>query len=141
MQGITEVLQKEFQRAFPKAEKRDSRLWTGLGTGPENRVSGLGDKAQGRRDKGQKERLWLLLKDLRLVLSGRKERLTEKSEEALGVDANRQVKRFSTLLMIQFSSVAQSCPTLFDPMNRSTPGLPVHHQLPEFTQTHVHRVI
>ena len=38
------------------------------------------------------------------------------------------------------SSVAQSCPTLFDPMNRSTPGLPVHHQLPEFTQTHVHRV-
>ena len=39
---------------------------------------------------------------------------------------------------IQFSSVAQSCPTLCDPMNRSTPGLPVHHQLPEFTQTHVH---
>ena len=38
------------------------------------------------------------------------------------------------------SEVAQSCPTLFDPMNRSTPGLPVHHQLPEFTQTHVHRV-
>jgi len=36
------------------------------------------------------------------------------------------------------SSVAQSCPTLCDPMNRSTPGLPVHHQLPEFTQTHVH---
>ena len=43
-------------------------------------------------------------------------------------------------LIIQFSSVAQSCPTLCDPMNRSTPGLPVHHQLPEFTQTHVHRV-
>ena len=44
---------------------------------------------------------------------------------------------------IQFSSVqstAQSCPTLCDPMNRSTPGLPVHHQLPEFTQTHIHRV-
>ena len=40
----------------------------------------------------------------------------------------------------QFSSVAQSCPTLWDPMNRSTPGLPVHHQLPEFTQTHVHQV-
>ena len=40
----------------------------------------------------------------------------------------------------QFSSVAQSCPTLCDPMNRSTPGLPVHHKLPEFTQTHVHRV-
>ena len=41
---------------------------------------------------------------------------------------------------IQFSSVAQSCPTLCDPMNCSTPGLPVHHHLPEFTQTHVHRV-
>ena len=40
----------------------------------------------------------------------------------------------------RFSSVAQSCPTLCDPMNRSTPGLPVHHQLPEFTQSHVHRV-
>ena len=41
---------------------------------------------------------------------------------------------------VQFSSVAQSCPTLYDPMNRSTPGLPVNHQLPEFTQTHVHWV-
>ena len=43
-------------------------------------------------------------------------------------------------LSIQFSSVTQSCPTLCDPMNHSTPGLLVHHQLPEFTQTHVHRV-
>ena len=41
---------------------------------------------------------------------------------------------------VQFSSVAQSCPTLCNPMNRSTPGLPVHHQLPEFTQTRVLRV-
>ena len=41
---------------------------------------------------------------------------------------------------VQFSSVDQSCPTLCDPMNRSTPGLPAHHHLPEFTQTHVHRV-
>ena len=39
-----------------------------------------------------------------------------------------------------FSSVAQTCPTLCDSMNHSTPGLTVHHQLPEFTQTHVHRV-
>ena len=42
--------------------------------------------------------------------------------------------------MIQIRSVTQSCPTLCHPMNRSTPGLPVHHQLPEFTQTHVHWV-
>ena len=41
---------------------------------------------------------------------------------------------------VQFSSVAQSCPTLCDPMNHSMPGLPVHHQLPEFTQTHIHWV-
>ena len=42
--------------------------------------------------------------------------------------------------IVQFSSVTQSCPTLCYPMNRSTPGLPDHHQLPEFTQTHTHRV-
>ena len=41
---------------------------------------------------------------------------------------------------LQFSSVAQSCLTLRNPMNRSTPGLPVHYQLPEFTPTHIHRV-
>ena len=46
---------------------------------------------------------------------------------------------FTTFLAsVHFHSVTQSCPTLCDPMNRSTPGLPVHHQLPEFTQTHVH---
>ena len=42
--------------------------------------------------------------------------------------------------IVLFSSVAQSCPSLCDPMNHSKPGLPVHHQLPEFTQTHVHWV-
>ena len=46
--------------------------------------------------------------------------------------------RFSS---VQFSSVAQLCPTLCDPMNRSTPGLPVHHQLLEFIQTHVHESV
>ena len=44
------------------------------------------------------------------------------------------------IYVYQFSSVAQSCPTLCDPMDCSTPGLPVHHQLQEFTQTHVHRI-
>ena len=43
-------------------------------------------------------------------------------------------------ISVQFSSVAQSCPTPCDPMNCSTPGLPVHHQLLEFTQTHVYRI-
>ena len=46
----------------------------------------------------------------------------------------------SSVQFSSVSSVAQSCPTLCDPMNRSPPGLPVHHQLPEFTQTHVHIV-
>ena len=41
---------------------------------------------------------------------------------------------------VQFSSVAQSCPTLCDPMDGSTPGFPVHHQFPELAQTHIHRV-
>ena len=58
---------------------------------------------------------------------------------------SRVQKVFRTLTVmfspsLQFSSVAQSCPTLCDPMNHSPPGLPVHHHLPEFTQTHVHRV-
>ena len=55
--------------------------------------------------------------------------------------AKRHMKRCSISLILHFSSVqSQSCPTLCNPTNRSTPGLPVHHQLPEFTQTHVHRV-
>ena len=52
----------------------------------------------------------------------------------------RSVLERQLCLSVQFSSVTQSCPTLCDPVDRSTPGLPVHHQLPEFTQTHVHWV-
>ena len=54
---------------------------------------------------------------------------------------NKHTRRCSVLLIIHsVSSVAQLCPALCDPMNCSTPGLPVHHQLLEFIQTHVHRV-
>ena len=53
---------------------------------------------------------------------------------------SRKLTAIIIKINIQFSSVAQSCPTLCNPMNRSMPGLPVHHQLPEFTQTHAHRV-
>ena len=49
-------------------------------------------------------------------------------------------RKVTTPSSVQFSSVAQSCPTLCDSMNHSMPGLPVHHHLPEFTQIHVHRV-
>ena len=52
----------------------------------------------------------------------------------------REGKQLSIMWLVQFSSVAQLCPTLCDPINCSTPGLPVHHQLPEFTPTHIHRV-
>ena len=52
--------------------------------------------------------------------------------------SKNEIITLSNIILI--SSVPQSCPTLCCPMSRSTPGLPVHHQLPEFTQTHVHRV-
>ena len=55
-------------------------------------------------------------------------------------DLSQDSNKSHTLLVVQFNSVAQSCPTFCDPMDCSTPGLPVHQQLPEFTQTHVHRV-
>ena len=50
---------------------------------------------------------------------------------------NHHLQYYLGTVMIQFSSVTQSCPTLCNPTNPCTPGLPVHHQLPEFTQTHV----
>ena len=57
-----------------------------------------------------------------------------------GWSAPRFQRSCPVLCPVQFSSVAQLCPTLCNLMNRSTPGLPVHHKLPEFTQTHAHRV-
>ena len=53
---------------------------------------------------------------------------------------NEWTNGITVQVTIKLSSVTQSCPTLCDPMDCSTPGLPVHHQLPEFTQTHVHQV-
>ena len=59
---------------------------------------------------------------------------------SLSQSCNQLVLQRTILPFIQFSSVAQSCLTLCNPMDCSTPGLPVHHQLTEFTQTHVHQV-
>ena len=61
---------------------------------------------------------------------------------SLQLQINHEKVMYSMMAVVshQLSSGAQSCPTVCDPMNRSTPGLPVHHQPPEFTQTHVHRV-
>ena len=61
-------------------------------------------------------------------------------EYTLGLTSSTLLIFISFFLSVQFISVSQWCPTLCDPMNHSTPGLPVHHQLPEFTRTHVHRV-
>ena len=58
----------------------------------------------------------------------------------MGTGNRKKKDDYSVNVSVQFSSVAQSCPILCDPMNCNTPFLPVHHQLPEFTQTHVHRV-
>ena len=58
------------------------------------------------------------------------------SEQALG--DGKGLGSLACCSPVQFSSVTQSCPTHCDPMNCNTPGLPVHHQLPESTQTHVH---
>ena len=65
---------------------------------------------------------------------------TLKKKLVLKIEKNFFKLNYLTFSSVHFSSVAQSCPTLCDPMNRSTPGLPVHHQLLAFTQTLVHRV-
>ena len=57
-----------------------------------------------------------------------------------GILKGEKRTNFFSTAFLQFSSVTHSCPTLCDPMNQSTPGHPVHHQFPEFTQIHVHRV-
>ena len=62
------------------------------------------------------------------------------SVKAWAVDSGKVPTPVPRLCLVQFSSVAQSCLTLWDPMDCSTPGLPVHHQLLEFTHTHVHWV-
>ena len=61
-------------------------------------------------------------------------------EKRGGKDKRQDEKLRGPFCSVQFSSVTQLCPTLCNPMNRSTPGLPIHHQLPKFTQTHVHQV-
>ena len=71
---------------------------------------------------------------------GRQSKVTSKWELLLTKFTAAWVLEQKNSSSVQFSSVAQPCPTLCNPMNCSTPGLPVHHQLPELTQTHVHQV-
>ena len=77
----------------------------------------------------------ILLQKLNIFISTKKKEADIKFKKSLW-----HLTQITLIKINQFSSVAQSCPTLCDPMNCSMPGLPVHHQLLEFTQTHVHRV-
>ena len=96
----------------------------------------LGEYYNNPRNAWIRTRVWSQMVKYRICFEGRVNRTCAMMEyEEHGRNSN-DIK-FS---VSQFSSVAQSCLTLCNPMNRSTPGLPVHHQLPEFTQTHVHRV-
>ena len=81
------------------------------------------DKMTSHKDKKKKKKWWGGVKLITKIYFGEKDGFY-----------------WTYILSDQIRLVAQSCPTLCDPMNRSTPGLPVHHQLPEFTQTHVHWV-
>ena len=102
----------------------------------------------GRAATGKKKIVPMYTESLRWYLFGdslQPCRLACQASVSTGVSPSKNTVAYWPILVaipfsVQFSSDAQSCPTLCDPMNRSTPGLPVHHKLPKFTQTHVHRV-
>ena len=74
------------------------------------------------------------------MTSGRNINNLRFADATLMADSGEELKSLLMRVEVQFSSVPQLCPTLCDPMDCSMPGLPVHHQLPEFTQTHAHWV-
>ena len=84
----------------------------------------------------------ILLEWITISFSRGSSRPRDRTQVSLNVGRhfNLSATREAPKMWYQFSSVAELCPTLCDPMNRSMPGLPVHHHLPEFTQTQIHRV-
>ena len=109
-------------------------------------------KIEGRRRRGRQRMRWLdgITNSTDMSLSKLQKLVTEKPGVLQSVELQRvrhdwmtnthKLTEFISKYIIQFSSVAHSCPTLRDPMNCSTPSLPVHHQLLKSTQTHVHWV-
>ena len=98
--------------------------------------AGIKNAARNTNDLRYADDTTIMVEELTTLLM----RVKEENEKA-GLKLNIQKTRMMAsgpISSVQFSSIAQSCPTLCDPMNRSTPGLPVHHQLPEFTQSRVH---
>ena len=97
-------------------------------------------KTESKRKKGQQRKRWLnsINDSMDMNLSDLQEVLED--SRAWFAAVHGVAKSWTPLSTIQFSSVAQSCPTLFNPMDYSMPGFTVHHQLPELAQTHVHRV-
>ena len=103
----------------------------------------LGNRRQRRRGRQRKRWFNSITKSMDMSLSKSWETVEDRgawwAQRVRHDLATEQQQRYP-ISSVQFSSVAQSCPILCNPRNRSIPGLPVHHQLPEFTQTCVHRV-
>ena len=109
------------------------------------RNAGLDELQVGIKIGGRKINNFRYVDDTILMAESKEElknllvRLKEEDGKAnLIMNIKLRLGRLNPLSSVPLSSVTQSCPTLCDPMNRSTPGLPVHHHLPEFTQTHIH---
>ena len=115
------------ERGYKRTRKRETSNEADLGEESQNLL-----KFDMRKKEGSYE--WLPVSDLSTEKDGVVINLYGKVMSKIDLRENHET------VSVQFSSVAQSWPTLCNPMNRSTPGLPVHHQLPEFTQTHIHLV-
>ena len=113
------------ERGYKRTRKRETSNEADLGEESQNLL-----KFDMRKKEGSYE--WLPVSDLSTEKDGVVINLYGKVMSKIDLRENHET------VSVQFSSVAQSWPTLCNPMNRSTPGLPVHHQLLEFTQYHVH---